>query len=301
MTAIVPPLFQTIDSVYTGADLGLPYRDLVTQGVVGDNDLKVSQRGAGANMSVDVAPGVIWVAGDDSVFQPSYRCYNDGVVNLTIAASHATLDRRDLVVAEVRDAAFSGVSTDWRIRVITGTPDSVPVTPTEPSNAVALAVVQVPGASTSVPDANILDYRPYATAGSRVVRRVTKTSSTTINATSEGAANTILTAPTLACDGGRYRIEFTAPGVEPVSAAGGVAFVLHDGTNFLAHIGTISVASGEVVPVNILRTLAPAPGLYQFSVRAYRYANNMVVAASIGGSSNYGEAELLITRLGRSA
>ena len=51
--------------------------------------LTVSERGAGANMSVDVAAGSAWI--DDTKYTES------STVNLTISAADATYDRKDLV------------------------------------------------------------------------------------------------------------------------------------------------------------------------------------------------------------
>lgn len=165
MTVVTPPLFQNIDATHTAADLGLPYRDLIAEGVAGSGDLAVSERGAGANMSVDVAAGVAWVKGDTSDLQPCYRCYNDATVNLAIAAADGTNARIDLVIAEVRDAVFSGVSTDWRLRVITGTPAGSPSAPSTPDNAIALARIGVPASDTAIGDAQITDVRPLAGVG----------------------------------------------------------------------------------------------------------------------------------------
>lgn len=165
MTVITPPLFLNIDETYGAAALGLPYRDLVGEGVVGAGALAVTERGAGPNMSVDVAAGVAWVRGDDADLQPVYRCVNDGTVNLAIAAADNTNERIDLVVAEVRDATFSGVSNDWRLRVITGTPAGSPTPPALPSNAIALAEISVPASDTTIANGQITDLRGQATAG----------------------------------------------------------------------------------------------------------------------------------------
>lgn len=162
MTVITPPLFQTVDGAYQGRHLGIPYRDILTEGVVGVNDLKVSQRGAGANLSVDVAAGVAWVSGDDNTAtQPLYRVYNDATVNLAISTAHGTNPRIDIVVAEVRDSAFSGVNQDWRLRVIDGTPAGSPVAPSTPNNCLKLAEVSVPALDTTISDSQITDKRPY--------------------------------------------------------------------------------------------------------------------------------------------
>lgn len=165
MAEVTPPLFQNIDAVYTAASLGLPYRDIVSEGVAGPGDLAVSQRAAGANMSVDVAAGTAWVKGDSSESQPVYRCVSDGTVNLAIAAADGTNPRYDLVIAEVRDAAFSGVSTDWRLRVITGTPAGSPTVPATPDSALPLAQVYVPAGDTTIGTAQIVDVRKLAGLG----------------------------------------------------------------------------------------------------------------------------------------
>lgn len=170
MAAVTPPLFQNVDNVYGGDELGLPYRDLVGEGVVGADDLKVSQRAAGANMSVDVAQGVCWVKGDDNAWrQPTYRCYNDGVVNLAIAAADATNPRIDRIIAEVLDADFAGVSRTWRLRVVQGTPtaganqSNLSGAAALPPSAHQLATVLVGAGATSIADASITDRRHAAT------------------------------------------------------------------------------------------------------------------------------------------
>jgi hypothetical protein len=161
-----PPLFLTVDNQYDGADLGLPYRDLLSEGVVGANDCKVSQRAAGANMSVDVADGDLWILGDtDPDRQPLYRCANIGVVNLAVPAADAANPRADLVVAEVLDAAFAGVQLLWRFRYIAGVPAAVPALPALPASAISLARVDVPALDAAIQDAQITDLRPVATVG----------------------------------------------------------------------------------------------------------------------------------------
>lgn len=160
MAAVNPPLFQTLDGQYDGAELGAPYRDAFKEGVVASGDLLVTERSAGgANGSVDVAAGVVWVRGDDSALQPTYRCYNDATVNLSVAPGDATNPRIDRVIAEVRDDAFSGVANDWRIRVMTGTPAGSPVAPTLPNNAHSLATISVPALDTVITNAQITDTR----------------------------------------------------------------------------------------------------------------------------------------------
>lgn len=130
-------------------------------GVCGASHLNVTQSGTPA-MSVDVAAGDVIMTGTVSALQGPYTARNDASVTKIIAAAHATLTRRDLVVARVRHAPFAGVDLDWVIEVVTGTPSGSPVDPAVPANAVVLARVTVAGAATSITTGNITDLRTFA-------------------------------------------------------------------------------------------------------------------------------------------
>jgi hypothetical protein len=128
--------------------------------VVGINDLKVSQRAAGANMSVDVAGGLCIIDGTESATQGSYVCRSDATpTNVVIAASSPTLPRIDIVVAKVQDAFYSGVTNAWSIVAVTGTPAASPVAPSAPANSLLLANISVAANATSVVTGNITDKR----------------------------------------------------------------------------------------------------------------------------------------------
>jgi hypothetical protein len=136
--------------------------DSLTAGsaVVGVNDLKVSQRGAGANMSVDITGGLAFIEGTESATQGAYCVRADAtVVNLAIAASNASLGRIDSVIAKVQDAFYSGATNAWSLAVVTGTASASPAAPALPVNSLLLANVLVPAASSSVVNANITDKR----------------------------------------------------------------------------------------------------------------------------------------------
>ena len=92
---------------------------------------------ASPNMTVIVAKERFYIPGTESTSQGMYHGYNDGDVTVTIAASSPTLPRIDIIVANVRDAFYSeGLSNDWQIKGITGTPNSSPVAPSPPVNAI---------------------------------------------------------------------------------------------------------------------------------------------------------------------
>lgn len=137
------------------------------QGVLLDNaqtSLKVSQRGAGANMSVDVATGIVAIQGTQSATQGIYTACSDAVVNVVITTAHATLARKDIIVARIQDSAVSGVTDSFTIEVVTGTPAGSPVEPAVPANSMKLATVNVAAAAASITNANIVDARVYTSA-----------------------------------------------------------------------------------------------------------------------------------------
>ena len=129
-------------------------------GIVGAGDLVVTQKSGTPNMSVDVAEGQVIVAGDEATYQGVYLCEARGVTNLVIAAADATNPRRDLIIARVRDSAYSGATDTFSIEVVQGTPAGSPSDPSLPTGSVyVLARVAVAAGATSISNANITDGR----------------------------------------------------------------------------------------------------------------------------------------------
>jgi hypothetical protein len=158
-----PPLYMDVSNAYSGDELGLPWRDVISEGVVGATDLAVT--GHAAANSIDVAKGTSWVTGDTNPdLQPTYRCFNDAVVNLGINPDPAQ-PRRVRVVAQVTDQGFAGSGRTWALSALHGTPAASPVLPAEPASAVSLADVLVPLAAASSAAYTITDLRPRATIG----------------------------------------------------------------------------------------------------------------------------------------
>lgn len=124
--------------------------------------LAVSQRATPA-MFVTVAAGTCYIQ-SPSATGGSYICHNDAPVDVAISASHATLGRRDLVVARVYDAEISGTTNAWALEVVTGTAAGSPVTPATPSGAIPLAVVQVNAGTSTITNSNITDSRSFTAA-----------------------------------------------------------------------------------------------------------------------------------------
>jgi hypothetical protein len=138
---------------------------LASDGIVNAGDLKVTQRAAGTNMSVDVAAGMIFVPGTDNpLTQGTYLCRLPSTKNVTLdAAPSAGTSRYDIIVAEVRDGQVNlGPNHDWQLRAIKGTAASTPIEPTLPPSVVPLARVTIASGTAAITNGMILDRRYFA-------------------------------------------------------------------------------------------------------------------------------------------
>lgn len=166
---------------------------LFTEGIedVQAGNLAVAQRAAGANMTVEVAAGAAYVAGDDVARQGTYRIVVTSTESVTVGAAPASNSRIDLVVLRVRDAtAIGGTAHGASIEVIAGVAAASPAAPTVPNTAIPLAQVLVASGATSVVTANITDRRLQAGANKLVA----------------GDFETMTTAQRLALSGAELRI-----------------------------------------------------------------------------------------------
>lgn len=158
-----PPLYMDVSNAYSGDELGLPWRDIIGEGVVSAGDLAVTGQ-AGSN-SVNIAAGHAWVLGDTNVdLQPIYRVYNDAVVNRGTAPDPAN-PRRALIVAQIIDQAFAGVGRLWSIDAILGTPAASPTLPATPASALPLADILIPAAAANSGAYTFTDLRVRASIG----------------------------------------------------------------------------------------------------------------------------------------
>lgn len=157
MTEIKPQFLDAL--TYAGKFDRQHWRDILTEGVVETDDLKVQAK-ATPNMSVDVLIGKAYVQGDQATTQGHYRIYNDATVNKSIAASDPTNPRKDRVIAQVKDSTdIGGALDEWELQVLTGTPAGSPVAPALPDDALDLALVAVGAGVTTITNANITDQR----------------------------------------------------------------------------------------------------------------------------------------------
>jgi hypothetical protein len=229
-------------------------------GVINSVDLAVTQNGT-PNMSVNVAAGGAFIRGTQSANQGAYHLWNDATLNVAISASDPTNPRRDLIIAQVRDAYYSGSTRDARITVVTGT---AAASPTDPSlaafpNALVLARVAVAANATTIVTANITDLRPLANVAEKI--------------------------PTFATTA--LRSQFI-----PVPSTGQTAYMSNDNTLY-TYNGTSWVPSGSLVPhtvgrnnTNITTTgsstvWANIPTTTTLSITKYRADTNLIVALSM--------------------
>jgi len=93
------------------------------------------------NNHVFVAPGLASVRGTQNNDQGPYICPLSSSFDITVPAAHATLDRKDLIVAQVKDgefAAFTGQAV-WTPELVQGTPAGSPADPSVPEDCLVLA------------------------------------------------------------------------------------------------------------------------------------------------------------------
>lgn len=141
---------------------------LWSAGVTAPDELRVTQRAAGATMSVDVAAGTAIIEGTAAAGQGRYLCHSTATENVPVSAAPASgRSRIDLIVARVRDSAVTGGDDDWVIEAVAGTDTSgVPSEPNPPASSLVLARVAVAGGAANIRTQDITDRRVLA--GSRV-------------------------------------------------------------------------------------------------------------------------------------
>jgi len=128
---------------------------------------------------------------------------------------------------------------------------------------------------------------------------VEKTSSTSVTATTEATANTVVQGAAVTYDGSTtVEIQFFSPYSQPASGGHNIVFVLYgDGATlglFGIHTGGASV---ERVPVSLRRRLTPSAASHTYSVRAYVDSGTGTVSGGAGGSGSYMPAFIRIVKV----
>ena len=131
------------------------------------SDLQV-QAQTTPDMTVKVLPGVAIIQGSTNSGQGAYTWVLDATTNLTISAAHASLTRKDLIVARVRDADIAGNSANRDGPppvVVTGTPGAgTPALPTDGSYLTLAEVTVSPSPDVTITAGDIADRRVFTAA-----------------------------------------------------------------------------------------------------------------------------------------
>jgi hypothetical protein len=170
MTLLTPEFLQDAAGTYSAQRLRYQ-QEMFTpsgEGVNGQADMRVSQRGAGVNMSVDIAAGDAIVRGDSQTRPGPLPHHNDAVVNAAITANASGNPRIDRVWLQLSDATDSGSGTDTSVFVVSpGTPtaaaslDNLNGAAAIPNNVLHLADVLVANGAASIADASIRSRRTF--------------------------------------------------------------------------------------------------------------------------------------------
>lgn len=220
------------------------------------NSWKVVQRGAGANMSVDIS------VGDGFLILPTgtygYWAWTDALDNVAVTAANATNPRIDVVIAKIvtTTTTTSNANSPGALvfQVMAGTPSGSPVAMSDATIQstigsgvpwIKLGTLNVPAASTSVVTANIADARTGITSISPVADSAITTAK---------IANAAVT-PQKLSNTYRFRAYRTA---SQTLTSGGYTKILFD---------TESYDPGNVHDSvsNMGRFVAPVAGTYHFS------------------------------------
>lgn len=149
--------------------LHFPNEFIYQEGVLDTDSMAVTQRGAGANMSVDVSGGRAYVKNDswatNSATETKYwPVLNTATTNVTITSNSSGNPRIDIIVCKVDSAITpdADASNIMTIYAVAGTPAASPSAPATPTNSFKLAEIAVASGATSIVTANITDSRTFA-------------------------------------------------------------------------------------------------------------------------------------------
>jgi hypothetical protein len=174
------------------------------------------------SMNVVVRSGLCAIPGTEGAQQGTYGLGNDGDVTLAISAAHATLARIDLVIARIRDTAYSGGADTGVLEVVTGTPAGSPVAPVLPANSLELGRVTVAALATSITNGNIsMDNRRFLAAVGGVISAKSTDSHVNLLSTGQPVYDTDTGRFKLATDNGtNFKTVFTGVNVQKFTSGG---------------------------------------------------------------------------------
>jgi hypothetical protein len=282
------------------------------EGVVGATDLKVSQRGAGANMSVDVAAGAGWIRVDTGTRNGLVHVYSDAIANVEVNAAHATLPRVDRVGVRYNDTSIptgSGNTPDFWYGAGTATSGAQVITNggagyqagalAVPNDVMLLGEFLVGAAATSVTTANIVDRRPWARGAAWLGVRASGDTAALSATTWTDVDSTNLKPRIETSAGALIRLRLSGSGTAPVAGTHWFAFSI-DGdllgaSTIHARNRAMSLVLNESKPVELQWWLTAAAGSHTFSPieRASSGSWSFFAGGANGGSLEWSVDEIV--------
>jgi len=203
------------DNTYTGTEMralfaaAYPYQGVIR---MAPGAYLVAQRGAGANLSVDVAAGYAVVTGDDVAGQGNYLCWSDATYNLAMPAAPGSGTRFHRVGLRVKDKLANGTWTTYEF-----IPDVVQDTgagfPAEPASFITLAQASITAGQVSYQTAQLTDLRQPA----EVIQGATRAANSAQNKTTTLTGDTVLTVPVAASATYEFRFNLYAASASTTS------------------------------------------------------------------------------------
>ena len=173
--AIKTHLIDSNQAEYTAEEFSVIQTLLMNEGVLNFNgnntDWKVVQRGAGANMSVDIGLGAAFVSYLKNGVTWTVAVKNNATINKAISSNISGSNRVDAVIIHLKQTEPNQLKNNvGEILVVTGSSpaallDSEINTAVGDTNWYRLANITVPNAATQILTANIADTRNLLTVG----------------------------------------------------------------------------------------------------------------------------------------
>lgn len=300
MALRTPEFLQTKTYSAMRDRLVLQHGGTVQAGVWDAGDFKVTQRAAGANMSVDVAVGFALVSANDPGNAGLYHVQNDATFNVTLqtngaawAVGSGTNPRIDRVVLLINDTTDGGDASDVpTIAVVQGTAtagatlDNLLGASAVPNGALLLADALMPTSSTTVTTANIRDRRPWARG---VYYNVTSTPANNIATAQSGSTTPVdITGsgfqPRIECSGSPIRLTFNADVGNDTANGTVVLWPRQDGT-FAPGVSSNPTYAPWHTILKTASAVTNTTGIYTWTPAAGSHLINVAFAAQVTGNA----------------
>lgn len=260
------------------------------EGVIDAGSFEVTQRAAGANMSVDIAASTgngALVQGDSVTSQGLYHVApHSAAINETVTAADATNPRIDQAILEVLDDTHAaGGSNLARVRIVAGTPTSGATLDNRngaaslPSSAIRLADILVGAAASSITNSVCRDRRPWARGAGYYATRASGDLTTTTTAAGSNDLDTLVGSgttftPRLEFSGSPVEVRLTGSAHHSVDNTG-VVFSLEQDTagsfavELARQIQNSAGAAGQHGGVLFAHRFTPSAGSYRLRLKIW--------------------------------